>query len=83
MAQQLETQKVSITKFNKWVEEQVAIFQSRGKAAHDLLTYLWKNLPKGLGCKICRIHSESMQRLHHRQKRLHSPGTNEPCRYNV
>ena len=37
MAQQLETQKGNITKFNEWVEEQVAILQSRGEEAHDLL----------------------------------------------
>ena len=38
MAQQLETQKGNITKFNEWVDEQVAILQSRGEEAHDLLT---------------------------------------------
>ena len=40
MAQQLETQKGNTTKFNEWVEEQVAILQSRREEAHDLLTYL-------------------------------------------
>ena len=36
------SQKGNIAKFNEWVEEQVAILQSRGEEAHDLLTYLWK-----------------------------------------
>ena len=52
MAQQLETQKENITKFNKWVEEQVAILQSRGEEAHDLLTYLWKTYHKALDAKF-------------------------------
>ena len=42
MTQQLEAHKGNITKFNKWVEEQVAILHSRREEAHDLLTYLWK-----------------------------------------
>ena len=42
MTQQLEAHKGNITKFNKWVEEQVGILHSRGEEAHDLLTYLWK-----------------------------------------
>ena len=46
MTQQLETHKGNITKFNEWVEEQVAILQSRGEEAHDLLTYLWKTYQK-------------------------------------
>ena len=46
MAQQLETQKGNITKFNEWVEEEVAILQSRGEEAHSLLTYLWKTYQK-------------------------------------
>ena len=46
MAQQLETQKGNITKFNEWVEEQVAILQSIGEEAHDLLTSLWKTYQK-------------------------------------
>ena len=52
MAQQLEIQKGNITKFNKWVEEQVAILQSRGEEAHDLLTYLWKTYQKALDAKF-------------------------------
>ena len=46
MTQQLETQKGNITRFNEWVEEQVAILQSRGEEGHDLLTYLWKTYQK-------------------------------------
>ena len=52
MAQQLETQKGNITKFNEWVEEQVAILQSRGEEAHNLLTYLWKTYQKALDAKF-------------------------------
>ena len=52
MAQQLETQKGNITKFNEWVEEQVTILQSRGEEAHDLLTYLWKTYQKALDAKF-------------------------------
>ena len=52
MAQQLETQKGNITKFNERVEEQVAILQSRGEEAHDLLTYLWKTYQKALDAKF-------------------------------
>ena len=50
--QQLETQKGNITKFNEWVEEQVAILQSRGEEAHDLLTYLWKTYQKAPDAKF-------------------------------
>ena len=60
MAQQLETPKGSITKFNKWVEEQVAILQSRGEEAHDLLTYLWKTYQKAPDAKFI----EYIQNLH-------------------
>ena len=60
MAQQLETQKGNITKFNKWVEEQVTIIQSRGEEAHDLLTYLWKTYQKALDSKFV----EYIQNLH-------------------
>ena len=52
MTQQLETQKGNITKFNEWVEEQVAILQSRGEEAHDLLTYLWKTYQKAPDAKF-------------------------------
>ena len=52
MAQQLETQKGNITEFNEWVEEQVAILQSRGEEAHDLLTYLWKTYQKAPDAKF-------------------------------
>ena len=52
MAAQLETQKGNITKFNKWVEEQVTILQSRGEEAHDLLTYLWKTYQKAPDAKF-------------------------------
>ena len=41
MAQKLEAQKGNIMKFTDWVEEQVAVLQSRGEEAHDLLTFLW------------------------------------------
>ena len=58
MAQQMETQKGNITKFNKWVEEQVAILQSRGEEAHNLLTYLWKTYQKALDAKFIEyIHN--------------------------
>ena len=60
MAQQLETQKGNITKFNEWVEEQVAILQSRGAEAHKLLTYLWKTYQKALDAKFV----EYIQNLH-------------------
>ena len=52
MAQQLETQKENITKFNECVEEQVTILQSRGEEAHDLLTYLWKTYQKAPDAKF-------------------------------
>ena len=52
MAQQFETQKGNITKFNEWVEEQVAILQSRGEEAHNLLTYLWKTYQKAPDAKF-------------------------------
>ena len=52
MTQQLEDQKRNITKFNKWVEEQVIILQSRGEEAHDLLTYLWKTYQKAPDAKF-------------------------------
>ena len=52
MAQQLETQKGNITKFNEWVEEQVALLQSRGEEAHDLLTYLCKTYQKAPDAKF-------------------------------
>ena len=52
MTQQLETHKGNITKFNEWVEEQVAILQSRGEEAHDLLTYLWKTYQKAPDAKF-------------------------------
>ena len=52
MAQQLETQKVNITKFNEWEEEQVTILQSRGEEAHDCLTHLWKTYQKALDAKF-------------------------------
>ena len=52
MTQQLEAQKGNITKFNEWVEEQVAILQSRGEEAHDLLTYLWKTYQKAPDAKF-------------------------------
>ena len=52
MAQQLETQKGNITNFNKWVEEQVTILQSRGEETHNLLTYLWKADQKALDAKF-------------------------------
>ena len=32
----------NITKFNNWVQVEVAKFASRGQEASDLLTYLWK-----------------------------------------
>ena len=51
MTQQLETHKGNITKFNEWVEEQVAILQSRGEEAHDL-TYLWKTYQKAPDAKF-------------------------------
>ena len=60
MAQQLETQKGNITKFNEWVEEQVTILQSRGEEAHDLLTYLWKTYQKVPDAKFM----EYIQNLH-------------------
>ena len=59
-AQQLETQKGNITKFNDWVEEQVVILQSRGEEAHDLLTYLWKTYEKAPDAKFI----EYIQNLH-------------------
>ena len=52
MTQQLETHKGNITKFNKWVEEQVTILQSRGEEAYDLLTYLWKTYQKAPDAKF-------------------------------
>ena len=52
MTQQLETHKGNITKFNEWVEEQVAILQSRGEEDHDLLTYLWKTDQKAPDVKF-------------------------------
>ena len=52
MAQQLETPKGNITKFNEWVEEQVTILQSRGEEAHNLLTYLWKTYQKAPDAKF-------------------------------
>ena len=60
MTQQLETHKGNITKFNKWVEEQVAILQSRGEEAHDLLTYLWTTYKKAPDAKFV----EYIQNLH-------------------
>ena len=52
MSQQLGAHKGNITKFNKWVEEQVAILHSRGEEAHDLLTYLWKTYQKAPDAKF-------------------------------
>ena len=52
MTQQFETHKGNITKLNEWVEEQVAILQSRGEEAHDLLTYLWKTYQKAPDAKF-------------------------------
>ena len=52
MTQQLEAHKGNITKFNKWVEEQVAILHSRGEEAHDLLTYLWKTYQRAPDAKF-------------------------------
>ena len=52
LTQQLETHKRNITKFNEWVEEQVAILHSRGEEAHDLLTYLWKTYQKAPDAKF-------------------------------
>ena len=52
MTQQLEAHKGNITKFNKWVKEQVAILHSRGEEAHDLLTYLWKTYQKAPDTKF-------------------------------
>ena len=60
MAQQLETQKGNITKFNEWVEERVAILQSRGEEAFDLLPYLWKTYQKAPDAKFI----EYIQNLH-------------------
>ena len=60
MAQQLEIQTGNITKFNEWVEEQVAIIQSRGEEAHNLLTYLWKTYQKALDAEFV----EYIQNLH-------------------
>ena len=60
MAQQLETQKGNITKFNEWVEEQVTILQSREEEARDLLTYLWKTYQKAPDAKFV----ENIQNLH-------------------
>ena len=62
MTQQLEEQKGNITKFNKWVEEQVAILQSRREDAHNLLTYLWKTYQKSPYAKfveyIWNLHND-------------------------
>ena len=73
MTQQLETQKGNITKFNEWVEEQVAILQSRGEEAHDLLTYLWKTYQKAPDAKFVEtsriyamISSQAKVTLQHR-----------------
>ena len=52
MTQQLETHKGIITKFNEWVEEQVAILHSRGEEPHDLLTYLWKTYQRAPDAKF-------------------------------
>ena len=52
MTQQLEAHKGNITKFNEWVEEQVAILHSRGEEAHDLLTYLWKTYQRAPDAKF-------------------------------
>ena len=60
MLQQLEAHKGNITKFNEWVEEQVAILHSRGEEAHDLLTYLWKTYQKAPDAKFM----EYIQNLH-------------------
>ena len=60
MTQQLETHKGNITKFNKRVEEQVAILHSRGEEAHDLLTYLWKTYQRASDAKFV----EYIQNLH-------------------
>ena len=51
ITQQLETHKGNIRKFKDWVEEQVAILQSRGEEAHDL-TYLWKTYQKAPDAKF-------------------------------
>ena len=60
MAQQLQTQKGNMTKFNEWVEEQVALLQSRGEEAQDLLTDLWMTYQKALDAKFV----EYIQNLH-------------------
>ena len=52
MTQHLEAHKGNITKFNKWVEEQVAILHSRGEEVHDLLSYLWKTYQRGPDAKF-------------------------------
>ena len=60
MTQQLEAHKGNITKFNMWVEEQVAILHSKGGEAHDLLTYLWKPYQREPDAKFV----EYIQNLH-------------------
>ena len=60
MTQQLEAHKGNITKFNEWVQEQVAILHSRGEEAHDLLTFLWKTYQRAPDAKFI----EYIQNLH-------------------